>query len=451
MGKWLSSLQFRLILAFTLVLVLALSSVNLYVGLAAQREAARFDQRWEEVQVARAALMVSRFYSPDQGWQELQPALERSRPLSSGRIIVRNAQGEVVGDSHWRVGRPREEGDPPGRIIPIEVGGRQVGSLRVTAVDSAEVIRDPAVSRLASGVQNSLLWSGVAAVVGGILLIGLLSRRILSPVQSLTAAAQRLGSGDLGQRVSDGAPGEIGQLARTFNDMASNLQKAEEQRRILVADVAHELRTPLSNVQGYLEAVRDRLLEPDDQTIDTIYQQVIHVVQLVEDLRLLALADAGTLRLNREPGSVGDLLHHAVEAFRPRAEAKGIALSLQVAPDLPEVSMDQTRVAQVAANLLDNALFHTPQGGAVTVSAGYQDSQVTVSVQDTGAGVSPQDLELVFERFYRVDPSRARATGGTGLGLTIARQLVEAHGGSIAAVSDLGRGSRFYFNLPVGV
>jgi two-component system sensor histidine kinase BaeS len=305
------------------------------------------------------------------------------------------------------------------------------------------------VSRLASAVNRSLFWSGLLAVGGGILLIGLLSRRILAPVQSLTVAAQQLGKGDLKQRVSDEAPGEIGQLARTFNVMAENLEKAEQQRRSLVADVAHELRTPLSNIQGYLEAVKDGLMQPDEKTVDTIYQQVVHVVQLVEDLRVLAMAESGTLRLQQEAGSLNELLNQTADAFRPRAEAKGVDLSVQVPPDLPDVPMDRTRIAQVVANLLENALFHTPEGGSVTLSAQNGNSAVTVAVNDTGSGISSEDLDLVFERFYRVDPSRARSTGGTGLGLTIAKKLIEAHGGSIGVESSVGLGSRFFFRLPL--
>jgi signal transduction histidine kinase len=192
------------------------------------------------------------------------------------------------------------------------------------------------------------------------------------------------------------------------------------------------------------------LLQPDDKTIDTIYQQVVHVVQLVEDLRILAMAESGTLRLHRESGSIEELLRQAVDAFRPRAEAKGVDLSVGVQPELPDVPMDRTRIAQVVANLLENAIFHTPEGGLVAVSARNSNSVLTVAVSDTGPGISSQDMDLVFERFYRVDPSRTRSTGGTGLGLTIAKQLIEAHGGSIGVESAVGQGSRFYFNLPLG-
>lgn len=447
MRNWFASLQFRLILAFTLVLALAFSSVNFYVGITAQREAERFEQRREEAREARAAQAVSRFYSPEGGWVELQPALERAGPLSGGRLIVRDVTGQVVGDSSPGFARPK---GAAGRFIPVEVGGREVGSVQLSDTDVGNTIREPVVSRLASAVNRSLFWSGLLAIGGGMLLIGLLSRRILAPVQSLTAAAQQLGKGDLTQRVSDEAPGEIGQLARTFNAMAENLEEAEKQRRSLVADVAHELRTPLSNVQGYLEALKDGVLQPDDKTIDTIYQQVVHVVQLVEDLRILAMAESGTLRLHRESGSIEELLRQAVDAFRPRAEAKGVDLSVGVQPELPDVPMDRTRIAQVVANLLENAIFHTPEGGLVAVSARNSNSVLTVAVSDTGPGISSQDMDLVFERFYRVDPSRTRSTGGTGLGLTIAKQLIEAHGGSIGVESAVDQGSSFYFNLPLG-
>ena len=229
--------------------------------------------------------------------------------------------------------------------------------------------------------------------------------------------------------------------------------------------MAHELRTPLSNIQGYLEAVNDGLLEADQTTIGTLRQQTAHLVALVEDLRLLALAEAGALHLNLREESVAELLGDAIEAFRPRAEAKEIRLTLEVAPGRPAALLDRTRIAQVVGNLLENAILHTPQGGAVAVTVAGQSSSaerdslverhslvegiLEIAVSDTGPGIAPDDLPLLFERFYRVDPSRARATGGAGLGLTIARQLVEAHGGTIRVESRIGEGSRFSFTLPL--
>ena len=273
---------------------------------------------------------------------------------------------------------------------------------------------------------------------------------MLAPVALLGSVARRLGQGDLTQRVPVTGKDEIGDLGLTFNTMADGLEKAERQRRSLMADVAHELRTPLSNIQGYLEAVRDGVLEPASPTIDTIYQQAAHLSDLVEDLRVLALAEAGVLRLNSEPDSLEDVLRRSVEAVKPRAEQRSVAVSLDISGDLPLVDMDRTRIAQVVGNLLENAIAHTPEGGQVQIIAEpAEPSRVRVTVADTGEGIAVDDLSQVFDRFYRVDLSRSRATGGAGLGLTIARQLVEAHGGGIRAESTSRQGSRFIFELPL--
>jgi two-component system sensor histidine kinase BaeS len=266
-------------------------------------------------------------------------------------------------------------------------------------------------------------------------------------LQSLGAAARRLGRGDLTQRADTDGPAEIQQLARSFNVMAAGLEEAERHRRNLTADIAHELRTPLSNIQGYLEAIRDGLIQPTPDTIDTIHGQALHLSRLVEDLRLLAQVEAGELTLELSPTSMEELLQSGVEAVRPRAEAKGVSLSIETEPPLPALDLDSTRMAQVVGNLLENAITHTPEGGSVTVSAHADGSGIEVAVADTGPGIAPEDLPRLFDRFYRVDPSRSRSTGGTGLGLTIARRLVEAHGGTIEAESVLGAGSRFAIRL----
>ena len=456
MGRWIFSLQFRLVVGFALVLALALGGVSWYVGFAAQREADRFEREVEEARAARIERIVSRYYAARQGWMGIQPVLERAGSLYGWHIAVSDMEGQMVAESHHPAGTLGTLGSGPRRrtrFFPVLSRGERVGSILVAPSDGPEIAPEPPLSRLVSTTNRSLLWTGAAAGAAGILLVALLSRQVLAPVRGLSAAAQRLGRGDLSQRVSNSGRNEISQLARTFNSMAEDLERAERQRRSLMADVAHELRTPLSNIQGYLEAVRDGLLQPDTATMDIIHQQVLHLADLVEDLRLLALADAGALPLNREPDSLEDLLRRAVESFGPRAQAKGVTLALEVPPQFPLVQMDRTRIAQVVANLLENAIFHTPEGGMVTVLAEAigpaPGRRARVTVADTGEGLPKEDLALVFERFYRVDPSRARSTGGVGLGLTIAKQLVEAHDGTIAVESTPGEGSRFVFELPL--
>jgi signal transduction histidine kinase len=480
MPSWLGSLQFRLILAFTLTLALALGAVGVMVSLAAEKETDRFQARSQEFRLGRVHRMIAHRYAENMDWAAVQPSLEQAGSFYGRRFLITDDDGQVVADSHPRRGKTYTGKRYKGRSAPIVLEGREVGAL-VLVADNADSdgpgpgrrfwggppfflspdsetaapfngpgpAGEPLVSRVASAVNKFLLWTGVAAAIGGILLTAFASRRILAPLQTLGGAAQRLGEGDLSQRVPASGPSEIRQLGNTFNVMAENLQAAEQQRRNLTADVAHELRTPLSNIQGYLDAVNDGLLQPDEATMAALRQQTAHLVTLVEDLRLLALAEAGSLVLQTRPESLQSLLEDSVEAFRPRAEVKNIRLTLDAPKGLPDIELDRTRIAQAVGNLIENAFVNTPEGGAVTVSAEVMDDAVTVSVADTGPGIAPEDLERVFDRFYRVDPSRARSTGGAGLGLTIARQLVEAHGGAIRVESRVGEGATFYFDLPL--
>ena len=467
--SWFTSLQFRLILAFTLILALALGAVGAFVSFAAETETDRFQARNQEFRVGRVHRMIARHYAEHKEWEGVQPSLEQAGSFFGRRFLITDSDGQVVGDSHPRRGKGKFGHHTRGSSVPVVVEDRPVGFL-VVASDEAgglaaggaalsppsplsagpEQVREPLVSRVTATVNKSLFWTGLAAALGGILVMSFMSRRILAPLQTLGSAAYRLGQGDLGQRVPASGPSEIRRLGDTFNAMAENLQAAEQQRRNLTADVAHELRTPLSNIQGYLDAVNDGLLEPNQATIDTLRQQTSHLVALVEDLRLLAMAEAGSLVLQTRLQPLQPLLEEAVEAFRLRAEARGIGLTLELPEGLPQVTLDRTRISQVVGNLLDNAIVNTPEGGAVTLSATGDAAAVTVSVTDTGPGIAPEDLSRIFDRFYRVDPSRARATGGAGLGLTIARQLVEAHGGSIHVESLPSRGSTFSFTLPRG-
>ena len=444
------TIQFRLVLGFALVLGLALFAVSWYVGSVAQSEVERFERRDQQIRAERVQRLLARHYFRNRGWANLQRTVEQAASTTGRRIIVEDAHGAVVADSHPESGEAFTGDSARSQTIPIERNGRLLGQVTLVPGESTGTIREPAISRLASGVNRALLLTGLAAGVVGVLLVWLMSRRVLSPVRTLGTAAQKLGQGDLAQRVPTSVPGELGQLAHTFNTMAANLQEAEKRRRNLVADVAHELRTPLSNIQGYLEAVKDGLLQPNSATIDIIHQQVLHLVSLVEDLRVLALAESGSLRLDYQSVAPGELLEQTAEAFRARAGTKGVELVLDLPRQLPRVEMDRTRMAQVVGNLLENAILHSPEGSVVTISARAPDTEtLRLAVTDQGRGIEPAELPQIFDRFYRVDPSRARATGGSGLGLTIAKQLVEAHQGAIGVESKVGNGSCFYVELPL--
>ena len=329
-----------------------------------------------------------------------------------------------------------------------EIDGEGVSGRAAVSEDA--LAAEPQLSELASSFNRSLLWSGLAAAAAGIGMVTFTTRRALSPVHQLSVAATGVAQGDLSQRVEASAGSELGDLGIAFNHMADALEDAESERRRLVADIAHELRSPLTNIQGYLEAIKDGVLEPDERTIDTIYSQTRHLAALVEDLRLLALVEAGSLRLELINADLPELVRDASEAFRPRAADRSITLDVTVADDMPSARLDPTRIRQVVSNLVENAITHTPNGGrvAVTVAISSEDRRAVIAVIDTGAGISPEDLPYVFDRFYRVDPSRNRVTGGAGLGLTIVKRLVEVHGGVVDVASEPGEGTTFTVQIP---
>jgi two-component system, OmpR family, sensor histidine kinase BaeS len=289
-----------------------------------------------------------------------------------------------------------------------------------------------------------------AAVVALLALAGtaLLSRRVLRPIGTLTAASQRVGAGDLSLRVPVSGRDELAQLARSFNRMADSLQRGEERQRRLVADVAHELRTPLANLRGYLEALKDGVIPPGSELFASLHEEAVLQQRIVDDLQDLALAEAGALAYHRTRIDLAELLETCRAAHQAAAGAAGVALHVQA--DGPViVTADPDRLRQVIGNLLANALRATPAGGSVTLSAARPvDGAATVVVRDTGTGIAAADLPHVFDRFWRADPARGRATGGAGLGLAIARQIVTDHGGHIAADSHPGTGTVVTITLP---
>ncbi|MFD3513035.1 sensor histidine kinase [Streptomyces sp. NPDC058657] len=302
---------------------------------------------------------------------------------------------------------------------------------------------------------NTAKIAGVAALVlaltvGASVLAGV---RLVRPLHALTGAAQRMRDGADTAPVRVAADNEIGRLAATFNDMSAHRARLESQRKAMVSDVAHELRTPLSNIRGWLEAAQDGVAEPDPAFIASLHEEAMQLQHIIDDLQDLAQADAGALRLRLEPVRIGELLAQVAAAHQAHAEAAGVALTVSdPLPGRPEPALraDPVRVRQAVGNLVSNAVRHTPRGGRVTLRTGTSAAgdEVRVDVADTGVGIPPEDLPHVFDRFWRAEKSRSRRTGGSGLGLAIVRKLTEAHGGTASATSTPGEGSVFTLRLP---
>ncbi|MGW4486546.1 sensor histidine kinase [Amycolatopsis sp. NPDC004368] len=293
----------------------------------------------------------------------------------------------------------------------------------------------------------------LAEVAGAILVLtvvatGLASIRLIRPLHALTGAAQRMEAGEAGARVKVKGKDEIARLARAFNDMSEAREKLEVARKAMVSDVAHELRTPLANIRGWLEATQDGVSRLDDELVASLLEEALHLQHIVDDLQDLALADAGALRVHPEPIDANSLLGQLAAAHAARADTAGVTLTVQTMPD-PAVTADPVRLRQALDNLVSNAVRHTPRGGSVTVSALRSGPDVVFSVTDTGIGIAAADLPHLFDRFWRADKARTRgASGGSGLGLAIVRNLAQAHGGEVTVRSTVGAGSTFTLRLP---
>ena len=442
------SLRFRLLMAFTLVIVIAVGAAFFFMGQAMRAEGQRFQGRIEEARLGKLQFELTRYYLKQGSWEGIQPFVAQWGNFYEWRIIVTDADEIVVADSEVELlGQPYEPDSPSRPIVtlrtPYILGTLYINSESSAGADFASL------HILFERIGRFLLWGCLVAVGIAVAITFVLSRRILAPVKALTLAAKRLGQGDLSQRVQSKDKGELGELAQAFNSMAGDLERVEQLRQNMVADVAHELRTPLSNVKGYLEAVRDGVIKPDAATIYSLDEEATLLSRLVDDLQELSLAEAGELKLDCQAEDIVKLIKQTVAAKQTQAATKEISLSLDLSDKLPPINIDSRRVGQVLRNLLENAVSHTAKGGTITVTATQQGDWVKVSVIDTGEGIPAEELRNIFERFYRVDKSRARATGGSGLGLTIVKRLVEAHGGTIEVQSELGKGSRFSFTIPI--
>lgn len=464
----------KLLLAFLTVVLAGVAVVSYLANQAAAREVHGFMFRGGMTTEPALVLELAGYYRGRGTWDGVETLLDAGYGaggmggMMDQQLIVVDAAGRVVADTHNALVGQRLPDTELAAGLAIEVDGQRVGALiarggmRMDGMGMTATAADDLLARVNRAIWLAALAAGGAALVVG----GLLAYGLVRPIGRLTRATAALARGDLSQRVPVTTHDEIGDLATAFNAMATDLQKAGQLRRDMTADLAHELRNPLAALQGSLEAVMDGILPPTEENLRPLLEQTQILTRLVDDLRTLALADAGQLPLHRVPTDPGALVRSVVGQFAALADAKKVFLSAEAASDLPFLLLDPQRIAQVLGNLLGNAIRHTPEGGRVacrvssdekplvgarhTALAPRHPSKVTFAVTDTGPGIPPEALLHVFERFYRVDRSRSRAEGGTGLGLAIAKQLVEAHGGHIWAVSDgvSGQGTTVAFSLP---
>lgn len=460
------SLNLKLILAFLAVGVVGIAVVAV---LAVQGTALQFSDYLIEGGRESLVAQLSEHYHEHGNWngveEVLPPAPAWGSPLARGKgrpdapgaaasgfwpgghFSLLDAAGQVIVGGAGYVVDSVVPHAQLGQGIPIEVDGEVVG---VLITRRAAFAMEPIERGFLDRVNTTLLTATAGATALALLLGVLLARSLTRPLRELTDATHAVAEGNLALQVPVRSRDELGELATSFNQMSARLARSRDLRRQMTADIAHELRTPLSLILGHAESLSEGVLPPTAETFHVIHDEAQRLNGLVEDLRTLSLSEAGELLLSRRPVSVGELLERTIRAHTPQAQQKSLSLDLDLGPELPSLYVDPDRVAQVLDNLLNNALRYTPAGGAISLSALGSESGVRIAVEDSGPGIPDGELSSIFERFYGAGKSHRRHEGGSGLGLAIAKSIVEAHGGRIWAESGPEEGARFVVELPVG-
>ena len=389
---------------------------------------------WNRVEYyLRQEMMGQPGMGPRQHKRRMQPFILAAE---DGRVIASNdkyRQGEKVNRSQLAEGIPiTEDGDVVGIFVPL--GSPFVGQ--------------PLELEFFQRINRTLLLGALIGAVIALVLGIILSRTLTRPIRELTQATHAVSEGDLAQQVPVRSDDELGELAQAFNKMSARLSRSVNARRQMTADIAHELRTPLSLILGHAEAVHDGVLPPTRENFEIIREEATRLEHLVNDLRTLSLADAGELSMQVQVVEPERLLHEVASLYQFQAQKKNVTIELDLSPDIPPIEVDPGRMTQVLTNILDNALRHTPEHRRIVLGGKRSGSMVELSVQDSGPGLQIEDIDRIFERFYRSDASRQRTEGGSGLGLAIARSIVQAHGGQVSAESEPGSGLKIVIRLP---
>ncbi len=444
------SLAFKLTLAFLLIGIIGVLVFGLLVGQRTQREFERFLSDRDQSMLLQ---MLSDYYERNNGWLGVDVAMSNTPQhsfYSQGIVLANNTGTVVLGNNDFPVGSAL----PQTKIAEAQMlreNDQIAGYVLFTPIRGPRGNPPPIDPGFLQRVLSAAVISAGITMLVALVLGAILARTLTRPLSELTAATKAMAGGDLKQSVKVRSKDEIGQLANSFNQMSSDLARNIQSRRQMTADLAHDLRTPLSILRGYTEGLKEGRLDGDPSLYDVMHDEVEHLQHLVEDLRMLSLADAGELTLSKRAIDPRALLERTGLAYFVQAEQQGVVIRVDALKDLPSINVDTGRMTQVLNNLVSNALRHTRQGEVVLAASQVGDT-VQLRVSDTGSGIAPEHLPYVFDRFYRADASRRRDTASdgdsSGLGLAIAKAIVEAHGGTITATSIVGKGTTMVVVLP---
>ncbi len=450
------SLKSKLILAFSLVAIVSISSIVIYANLDSERQLNNYLNQGGMYGLGNLVQRLENYYEAENSWDGVSITVSTGQGGKGGnsqrrnnRIALVSANLEVIKSEidTFPAGKTVQEHDLKDSLELNDSAGNVIGYL-IVENPSSVTMNDlsPFISRL----REVIVVSGIAAAIAAVILAILISNQLLKPVRALTIASKKLSAGDLSTRVTVKGTDELAVLGRTFNQMASNLEALEERKKALTADIAHELRTPLAVQKAQIEAMTDGVVPLDKENLRIVKEQANLLTRMVEDLRLLAMADAGELKLNLEKIQFDVMVQRIVEHYKGQANQEGTAIDVTIAGDAKGkfVMADPDRLMQIMHNLFTNALRYGKKGGQIEVVVKNNNDVIEFSVRDDGQGIPVSALPHLFERFYRHEKARNRESGGSGLGLAISKKLALIMGGDLRAANDPRGGAVFTLFLP---
>ena len=450
--KLFNSLVFKITVSFSLVLVGTLLSLGVYLQHVAKIESENIQNEYNQLKVERIQRLLDSITSTQpMNLRDVQRKLMDYSKISGANIKLYDENNIEVFDTSKGLNVNNNRRNPIFKVIPTSLGGmivevnqpNLVSIQAISASDTQEdqlIQTDPPISNIVNQVVKSIAIIGILSIMTSIAIIWIISRRTLNPITNIVNTSKYLSKGDFTKRIDQSVSGELSEIVTAFNYMASELQKLDEQRKIMIADIAHELRTPMTNLKGYIEGWSDGIIKPDNETLKILDYQVNTLSKIIDDLSTLSLAESGMLSLNISEFELNNKISEIINNFKLRSQSQNINIINNITPDI-KINYDPQRFTQIVTNILNNSILATDDGGIISFSTSTNNNNLLLKISDNGTGIPKDELPYIFDRFYRTDKSRNRQSGGSGLGLSIVKYLIESHNGTIKINSELSKGT----------
>ena len=456
--KLFNSLVFKITVSFSLVLVGTLLSLGVYLQHVAKIESENIQNEYNQLKVERIQRLLDSITSTQpMNLRDVQRKLMDYSKISGANIKLYDENNIEVFDTSKGLNVKNNNRNPIFKVIPTSLGGmivevnqpNLVSIQAISASDTQEdqlIQTDPPISNIVNQVVKSIAIIGILSIMTSIAIIWIISRRTLNPITNIVNTSKYLSKGDFTKRIDQSVSGELSEIVTAFNYMASELQKLDEQRKIMIADIAHELRTPMTNLKGYIEGWSDGIIKPDNETLKILDYQVNTLSKIIDDLSTLSLAESGMLSLNISEFELNNKISEIINNFKLRSQSQNININNNITPDIT-INYDPQRFTQIVTNILNNSILATDDGGIISFSTSTNNNNLLLKISDNGTGIPKDELPYIFDRFYRTDKSRNRQSGGSGLGLSIVKYLIESHNGTIKINSELSKGTEVLISI----